>query len=62
MKGDKIIDLKEGEIAKSDNPLFRKLSGKLIDTASIDFEKYQILTDNFSPVEYLTAEVYQSIN
>ena len=60
--GEGKIDFESDEVKLSNNDLFQKLESKLIDVSSINLEKYQILTDNFSPVEYLTAEVYQSIN
>jgi hypothetical protein len=56
------LDFEKDEIAKSENPIFRNLGEKLIDTESVNLEDFQILTDNFSPVEYLTAEVYQNAN
>ena len=32
--------------------------GKLIDLSRFDFDLYPLLTDNFAPVEYLTAQIW----
>ncbi len=48
--GDKLI---------SDNPdkIISRAGGKLVDLSNIDFSQYTELTDNYAPVEYLTAKV-----
>lgn len=45
--------------AQSAHPLIKSLPEKRIDTTRFDLSAYPILTDNFSPVEYLTAQVLQ---
>ena len=35
-----------------------EFQGKLIDTNRFDFEPHPLLTDNFAPVEYLTAQIW----
>lgn len=51
------IDLNAASILQNENPIIRSLPNKVINLGRFDLSPYPILTDNFSPVEYLTAEV-----
>jgi len=53
----KKIDFNSSEIKKDKNPTIQSLQEKVINPDRFEFSKYPILTDNFSPVEYLTAQV-----
>ena len=53
----KKIDLNNPKIKESKNEIIRNLAKKAIDINSFDLALYPKLTDNFSPVEYLTAKV-----
>ena len=57
--GSKKIDLSAAALLQNTNPIIRSLQNKAIDVDKFDLSPYQILTDNFSPVEYLTAKVLQ---
>ena len=46
-------------ILQNQNPIIRSLRDKVINLDRFDLSPYPILTDNFSPVEYLTAKVLQ---
>jgi spermidine synthase len=50
----KRIDFKA--LAQESNPIMKGLAAKQIDISAIDFLPYSLLTDDFSPVEYLTAK------
>ncbi|HEY4512490.1 MAG TPA: fused MFS/spermidine synthase [Candidatus Paceibacterota bacterium] len=54
---DKKIDLNSPEIIQNPNPNIRSLRDHLINTGNFDLSAHPILTDNFAPVEYLTAKV-----
>lgn len=54
---DKKIDFSDSKIRENDNEIIRTLNEKLIDVNRVDLSRYQKLTDNFSPVESLTAKV-----
>ena len=59
----KKIDFNDQKITKDENPIIQSLGRKIINLDRFEFSKYPILTDNFSPVEYLTAKILQrSIN
>jgi len=52
------IDLNSPAILADRDPLIRFLSSKLIDVGRrFELSPYPVLTDNFSPVEFLTAQV-----
>lgn len=51
------IGLNDPALLASDDPVIRALSSKLIDVARFDLTPYPVLTDNFAPVEFLTANV-----
>jgi len=52
---DKHIDIKDLDLGKYNDDLISSLPYKLIDTSDIDFSKYPLFTDNYSPAEYFTA-------
>lgn len=56
---DKKIDFSDTKITKDDNLLIQSLERKNIDLDRFEFSEYPILTDNFSPVEFLTYQVLQ---
>lgn len=53
----KKIDFNDPKITKDENTVIQSLGEKVIDLDRFEFSKYPILTDNYSPVEYLTAGV-----
>jgi len=55
---DRVVDFEAKAIKESQNELFLGLSEKLIDINDYDLFKFQILTDNYAPVEYLTKELF----
>jgi len=54
---DKKVNLNTPSILQNKNPVISSLPTKIINLDRFDLSPYPILTDNFSPVEYLTAEV-----
>jgi len=54
---DKKVDLNTPSILQNKDPIISSLPTKIINLNRFDLSPYPILTDNFSPVEYLTAEV-----
>ena len=56
---DKKIDFTNSKITKDDDPIIQSLGRKNIDLDRFEFSQYPILTDNFSPVEFLTSQVLQ---
>ena len=57
--GDENIDFSAPSITNSSDPVIRSLQNKIIDMNRFDISSYPILTDNYSPVEYLTGKVLQ---
>ena len=57
--GDKHIDLNAPSIIADSDPIIRSLKDKVIDTERFDLSPYPIMTDNYSPVEYLTGQILQ---
>jgi spermidine synthase len=55
----KKVDLKTPSILQNPNPIISKLWTKIINLERYNLSPYPVLTDNYSPVEYLTAEVLQ---
>jgi spermidine synthase len=55
----KKIDFDSADILQSLDSVVRTLPNQLVDVNRFDLSKYPILTDNFSPVEYLTAKVLE---
>ncbi len=53
------IDFNDSKLTKDENPIIQSLGKKVINLDRFEFSKYPLLTDNFSPVEYLTAQVLQ---
>ncbi len=54
---DHIIDVHSDEVQGHENSLIRTLKDSVIDMNRFDLTPYPILTDNFSPVEYLSSQV-----
>ena len=52
----KKIDLSAASIFEHQNPIIRSLPYKAINLEKYDLSLYPVLTDNFAPVEYLTAK------
>ncbi|MDP2594132.1 MAG: hypothetical protein Q8P36_02235, partial [bacterium] len=53
----KKVDFGADSILQNENPVISSLRNKVINLDRFDLSPYPILTDNFSPVEYLTAAV-----
>jgi len=53
----KIINFNPGSLERFSDPFISSLPEKLIDLAQIDLSPYQVLTDNFAPVEYLSIDI-----
>lgn len=47
----------EQTLQKSRHEIIRTLSAHQVDLSSIDFSRYPVVTDNFAPVEYWTAQL-----
>lgn len=56
---DEKINVTSSAVTGHQDPILRSLQNKIIDVKRFDLSPYPILTDNFSPVEYLTAQVLQ---
>lgn len=56
---DKQIDFSSKEIVNNQNSLIRTLGNKRIDPDRFALGMYPLMTDNYSPVEYLTGKVLQ---
>ncbi|MDQ5981272.1 MAG: Spermine synthase [Patescibacteria group bacterium] len=56
---DKLIDLNAPSIIMDTDPVIRSLKDKVIDIDRFDLSPYPIMTDDYSPVEYLTGQVLQ---
>ena len=54
---DKKIDLNDPVILQNKDGTIRSLKDKIINVDRFNLSSYPILTDNFSPVEYLTSKV-----
>jgi spermidine synthase len=54
---DKRIDFNSSSVANHQDPFIRDLKNKIISVDKFDLSSQLVLTDNFSPVEYLTAKV-----
>ena len=55
------INIDDPALKENKNPIIGGLAEKEIDIASFDLSKYPVLTDDFSPVEYLTAQELKKI-
>ncbi len=60
--GDKTINFNDPQILNNSNKIIRSLESKKINLARFELSEYPILTDNFSPVEYLTGQVLKKNN
>lgn len=56
---DKKVDLNDPSFLQDKNPVISSLRNKVIDLERYDLSPYPVLTDNYSPVEYLTAKILQ---
>jgi len=54
--GDKVVNFESEKVTTHDDPLIRSLNEKLIDITKFDLSSYPVLTDNYAPVEFLTAQ------
>ncbi len=54
---EKVIDLNSKILKNSKEALLRTLGEHAVDTGSIDLSHQYLLTDNFSPTEFLTAKI-----
>jgi spermidine synthase len=61
-KSDEKIDFSDGKNTDHLAPLLVDLDKKMINTNEIDFSRYTELTDNFCPVDYLTAQTLKVQN
>ena len=57
IKNNRPIDFESDSITQNSNPLLRSLKNKEIEIYKLDLYPHLILTDDFSPVEYLTSQV-----
>ena len=58
--GANLIDVDSPEIRGNKNPIISGLAQKEIDVSKLDFSLYPVLTDDYSPVEYLTFKALES--
>lgn len=56
---DKKINFNDESISKSNNETIKNLPDKLLDTSGFNLSSFPLLTDNHSPVEYLTSKLLQ---
>jgi spermidine synthase len=56
---DKKIDFNDPRILNDENPVIKSLVKKVVNMDRFEFSRHAVLTDDFSPVEYLTAKVIQ---
>jgi len=57
LNNEREIDFSDKSITENPEEIISRAGSKLIDLSRIDFNLYTKLTDNYSPVEYLTAKV-----
>lgn len=57
LNNDQGIDFNDKLITENEDEVIKQAAGHLIDLSRIDFNLYTKLTDNYAPVEYLTAKV-----
>lgn len=57
---DNLIDFSDPKIAENENPVIASLGRKIIAPGRFDVSSYPILTDNYAPVEYLTAQILRN--
>lgn len=51
------LNFSEEKILKNNDEIIRELPEKLVNLSNFNFTNTPILTDDFAPVEYLTAEM-----
>ncbi|RJQ34674.1 M28 family peptidase [Candidatus Parcubacteria bacterium] len=56
VNGDKKIDFTASEITGNQDPIIQNLASRVVDLNRFDLSDYPVLTDNYAPVEYLTAQ------
>jgi len=56
---DKQIDLSANQILQNKNPIISSMGDKLINLDRYNLDLYPILTDNYAPVDYMTADIIQ---
>jgi len=59
-KSEKVIDFQHETLRNHSNKTIQMLGEKEIVIEQFDLSKYQILTDDFAPVEYLTSEILRT--
>ncbi len=52
------IDFRSKEVLENENEIIRNLSKKLVNFEGLDLDSAFILTDDFAPIEYLTAKLF----
>lgn len=57
INGNKKIDFSDPNLKAQKKEIINNLESKRVDLNDIDFSSYPVLTDNYAPVEYLTAQV-----
>lgn len=57
LNNDRNIDFSDKFVTENEDKIISGAESKLVDLSKIDFNLYTKLTDNYSPVEYLTARV-----
>lgn len=57
VNGDRRVDFSSRGVVENKNPVIRSLGEKHIDISGIDFSRYQTITDDFAPVEYLVGRL-----
>ncbi len=57
LNGDKVVNFTDNNIKNNPDKIISQAGGKLIDLSQIDFNLHAKLSDNYAPVEYLTARV-----
>ena len=57
INSDKKISFADSNIKASKEKIISNLASKLINLSRINFNLYPVLTDNYAPIEYLTAQV-----
>jgi len=58
---DEIIDLASDQVRKHEDGFIRDLNSHVIHPSSLNLARHKILTDDFSPVEYLSAQAIKEV-
>ena len=56
------LDLSSNQFANSPDPFIRSLHTQQIQMGAYDLSQYPILTDDYAPVEFLTAPLIKDLN